>query len=252
MRMPGPVRNQVLGQNLPIDTGRYRLTADIGYGPELQKATGQVFEYRTSYSDFPGIDPPSEEPLDWPVIVTDGLDHRNYRGWNWNYDPADEPSLYQLLNQSGLLEEGKKAGLDFFVLNFDQSAGYIQSNAFLLVKLIQHINSLNPQNEIVIVGPSMGGVVSRYALTYMEANDIPHNTRLFISYDAPQQGANIPLGLQWWVWFFSQKHSGLTFWKGGYPDPRVVDNLELLNSPAPRQLLVYYHGIQFKQQCIPP
>jgi hypothetical protein len=39
----------------------------------------------------------------------------------------------------------------------------------------------------------------------MEANNISHNTRLFISVDAPQRGANIPLGAQWFVQFFAQK-----------------------------------------------
>jgi triacylglycerol esterase/lipase EstA (alpha/beta hydrolase family) len=173
----------------PEPTKQFRLKADNS------EATGEVFVYTT--------DP--DGPIDWPVIITDGLDHNNYRGWNSNNDPTGGRSLYELLNQSDLLEDGKNAGLDFFVLNFDQGAGYIQRNAFLLVKLIQHVNSLNPQHEVVVVGPSMGGVVSRYALAYMEANNISHNTRLFISVDAPQRGANIPLGAQWFVQFFAQK-----------------------------------------------
>ena len=42
----------------------------------------------------------------------------------------------------------------------------------------------------------MGGQISRYALAYMEANNIEHNTRLWVSIDSPHLGANIPIGLQ--------------------------------------------------------
>ncbi len=42
----------------------------------------------------------------------------------------------------------------------------------------------------------MGGQISRYALAYMEKENIPHNTRLWVSVDSPHLGANIPIGLQ--------------------------------------------------------
>ena len=48
----------------------------------------------------------------------------------------------------------------------------------------------------MIVGPSMGGQMSRYALAYMEKHNIPHNTRLWVSIDSPHLGANIPIGIQ--------------------------------------------------------
>ena len=54
----------------------------------------------------------------------------------------------------------------------DGGADYIERNAFLLVKLIQSVNDSlrnNGSNEkLVLVGPSMGGLISRYALAYME------------------------------------------------------------------------------------
>ncbi|PIY07521.1 MAG: hypothetical protein COZ18_17025 [Flexibacter sp. CG_4_10_14_3_um_filter_32_15] len=41
----------------------------------------------------------------------------------------------------------------------------------------------------------MGGVISRYALADMEQRGIDHDTYLYVSHDAPHQGANIPLGI---------------------------------------------------------
>jgi len=71
----------------------------------------------------------------------------------------------------------------------------------ILVKLIQQTKSkMSDQNEkITIIGPSMGGLIARYALAYMEKNVAitgSHNCKLYISQDAPHLGANIPIGIQ--------------------------------------------------------
>jgi hypothetical protein len=75
----------------------------------------------------------------------------------------------------------------------------------------------------------MGGLVSRYALAYMETNGLPHSVRTFLSFDTPHRGANIPLGIQYWVKFFS----------GQSADAAVF--LGLLDRPAARQMLVYHY-----------
>ena len=80
----------------------------------------------------------------------------------------------------------------------DGGADFIQRNAFILVKLINEINSMKVGSEQnVIIGPSMGGLISRYALRYMEQNTLDHDTRLYLSFDSPHLGANVPIGLQY-------------------------------------------------------
>lgn len=97
----------------------------------------------------------------------------------------------------------------------DGGADYMERNAFVLIKLIQQLNQeLRVQNsteKITLIGPSMGGLISRYALAYMEKrlaenpNDLQWqqqwdaNVKLWISFDAPHLGANIPIGDQWMV-----------------------------------------------------
>lgn len=82
----------------------------------------------------------------------------------------------------------------------DGGADYIERNAMAYVKLITRVNNIVAQNgstdKIAMIGPSMGGQISRYALAYMEKNNIPHNVRLWVSVDSPHLGANIPLGDQ--------------------------------------------------------
>jgi hypothetical protein len=54
----------------------------------------------------------------------------------------------------------------------DAGADYIQRNAFTAVTVIETLNQQLQQNgsneELVVVGPSMGGLITRYALRYME------------------------------------------------------------------------------------
>lgn len=79
-------------------------------------------------------------------------------------------------------------------------ADYIERNGLTLVTLIKNLNEQLAKNgsieKLAIVGPSMGGQTSRYALAYFEKNGENHNTRLWISVDSPHLGANIPLGDQ--------------------------------------------------------
>jgi hypothetical protein len=54
----------------------------------------------------------------------------------------------------------------------DGGTDYMERNAFILVKLIQEVNATLQTNgsteKLVVIRPSMGGQISRYALAYME------------------------------------------------------------------------------------
>ena len=154
-----------------------------------------------------------------PIIIMNGFDPENEK----DYD-----EIYDLMNRQNFAECLHTNGYDLIILVFSAGGTYIERNAYVLKGLIENINARKTtQNQLVIVGPSMGGLISRYALAYMEKNNINHDTRLFVSFDSPQNGANIPLGVQYWFQFFSSMNSTV---KGKY------DNL--LCSPAARQMLV--------------
>lgn len=130
-----------------------------------------------------------------PIIFVEGFDIDN----NMN---ADE--LYSAIRRQNLADSLKAYGYDLIIMNFSNARQSIKINASLLVKLINVVNEIKiTDNENIIIGASMGGLVSRYALAYMEKSHENHETRLFVSFDSPQKGANIPLGVQYWLNFFS-------------------------------------------------
>lgn len=89
---------------------------------------------------------------------------------------------------------------DIVYVNWRNGVDYLQRNAYALETAIEWVNaqkaSIGSMEKNVLIGQSMGGVVGRYALRDMEEKGLNHDTRLFVSHDAPQQGANIPIGVQ--------------------------------------------------------
>ncbi|MGE3802028.1 MAG: T9SS type A sorting domain-containing protein [Candidatus Kapaibacterium sp.] len=86
-------------------------------------------------------------------------------------------------------------GYDVIIVDYDKGADYIQRNAYLFEKMIKEINNRKTGDEkMVIMGESMGGLVARYALADMEKNrNEDPETRLYISFDSPHQGAYTPI-----------------------------------------------------------
>lgn len=111
-----------------------------------------------------------------------------------------------------------------------------------LVKLIQDVNTELARNgsaeQLLVVGPSMGGLISRYALTYMEKKQRENpgvaawnlRTKLWISFDAPHLGANIPVGDQYFIKFYASANEG------------AEEGRQKLDSPAAQQMLVHHYS----------
>jgi hypothetical protein len=78
---------------------------------------------------------------------------------------------------------------------------------------------------------STGGLVGRYALTWMERNLIEHDVVLYISLDTPHWGASISLGNQYFIRFASKEIA---------PVRRLLENV--IYSPAAKQLLFYHES----------
>lgn len=156
-----------------------------------------------------------------PVVVIEGFDLDNSMSWD---------ELYELLNREQLLETLRADGYDAVVLDFDDATDYLQRNSFVVTALIEEVRArIAPGKTIALAGASMGGLIGRYALAYMESNDLEHTVRTFVSFDSPQSGADIPLGIQYWLWFFADQSVDAAAW------------LAALDSPAARQLLLYHH-----------
>ncbi|MBN1884341.1 MAG: hypothetical protein JW876_02295 [Candidatus Krumholzibacteriota bacterium] len=156
-----------------------------------------------------------------PVIVVEGFDIDNSMGWE---------ELYDLLAQENLIERARAEGFDLVVLDFADATDYIQRNALVVAELVGQVQAaIPPSRDLALIGASMGGLAGRYALAWMETAGSGHRVRTFISFDAPHRGADIPLGLQYWVSFFSVESA------------EAAELLAGLDSPAARQLLLCHH-----------
>lgn len=194
---------------VPPPTETWPLAATVPYGGAV--ATGEAFVYLAD----------GHAAVTDPVVVVEGFDIDNSMGWD---------ELYLLLNQENMLEDLRADGRDAVVLNFTESTDYIQRNAFVLTELLGRLQSaIAPDRDLVVIGASMGGLVGRYALAWLESQGAPARVRSFISFDAPHGGANIPLGVQYWLDFFQDQAADAAYLLGR------------LDTPAARQMLLYHH-----------
>lgn len=167
------------------------------------------------------------------VIYVEGIDLLDFipganRGIN---------KIYEEMIQREDIVELRNQGYNFVVVDWKNSRIDLRFNALYLVNLIEHLKcDMTDDEQFVVIGESMGGLVTRFALKYMEtdeyhANDVSpffvdewdennivyllthpeiydllswerchrdkmHNSRLMITLDAPHQGANIPISVQ--------------------------------------------------------
>ncbi|PHR69654.1 MAG: hypothetical protein COA67_09595 [Lutibacter sp.] len=188
-------------------------------------------EYRIFYhKDSNGA---YERRLLKPIVIIDGFDPGDLRkiqdvdNNNPNISDEDHDSIEEMMEyvdsenrRHYIIEELRKpenGGYDVIIINhpnytrgaktINGGADYIERNGRAHASFYKELNATILANgsseELVIVGPSMGGQVSRYALAYMEqkyeeTNDVQwqHHVRLWVSIDSPHLGANVPLGTQ--------------------------------------------------------
>ncbi|MCB0733184.1 MAG: T9SS type A sorting domain-containing protein [Bacteroidetes bacterium] len=255
------------------DGFRYIVESDIPYKGMLEeKATTSLADAHIYYHKSPGNDC----KIIKPAIIVDGfdpLDRRDFEDIRNTVNYVDFNTV-----EKNLVYDLQNKGYDVIILNFpilgsdaiqgraeikqykddgsfdrfvnkagrDGGADYIQRNAFLTVKLIQMVNQMLADNEsdeeLVVIGPSMGGLITRYALAYMEKQhalgvpNMDHNTRLWLSFDSPHNGANIPLSTQLFVDY-----------EGGFFGNQEVAQMfgTRLRSVAARQMLHCYFDAIF-------
>ncbi len=215
--------NAVYPESQAVET----ITATIAYqGYDETQAYFGEGEYEIFLDNVDGV-------LDKPIIVLDGFDPG---------DSRDISGLYASLSFDGdnLADILRDEGYDIVVLNaplyttdgknIDGGGDYIQRNAMVLIALIEQLNATKVgDNKLVVLGPSMGGLIARYGLAYMENNGLDSQTRLYLSFDSPHRGANIPISLQYLINYFAEQVGDATA-------QQVV--AQLLNSPAAKEMLV--------------
>jgi hypothetical protein len=198
---------RALATPTPDDT--MHVTASIPYNGAY--GTGDAYVYLA----------PGHTALQNPIVVSEGFDDDNSMNWD---------ELYALLNQQNLLEDLRAEGFDAVVMNFTDATVAIEQNGFVIEELLREVqDAIAPTTTVALIGPSMGALCTRYALAYMETHSIPHRVRTWISFDGPHAGADIPLGLQYWIDFFASQSTDAAAFQA------------ILNRPAAREMLLYHY-----------
>tara|TARA_R110002073_G_scaffold161723_3_gene317376 strand:+ start:24836 stop:28015 length:3180 start_codon:yes stop_codon:yes gene_type:complete len=206
------------------------------------------------------IDDANCDGIKKPLIVAEGFDVGSI------FTPENPEGLFDygdfrtFLSFSGTelrnLIYNSNKDYDIIYIDWGNGVDYMQRNAYALEAVITYVNQQKANNnsteENVVLGQSMGGIIARWALADMEENSIDHDTRLFISHDAPQQGANMPVSLQ-----FLYRHINNQFIQAGntllgnaitipiLDDLGASTYLSLLDAPASRQLLKNFSTLNY-------
>jgi pimeloyl-ACP methyl ester carboxylesterase len=212
---------------------------DVPRDPSNYEAKGRVYvKYGLNKA---GI---KDEILDRPVIFVEGFDsgsddygNQTWSGFSTGYFAAgDNPDLLpQLRFLPRMMDSLNVHGYDVLIVDFKSGVDDLRNNGAFVIRLIQWVNEkleeVGSDEQLVVAGASMGGVIARYALLKLEGAECCHNTRFYATLDSPHRGANIPVGLQLFIRNL------------GYKLPIEMSRKQyeqVLRSPAATQLLQYH------------
>lgn len=121
--------------------------------------------------------------------------------------PVSMQKYFDQFNYSDVITELADKGYDVIFIKLKPGNESLELAAQALAEFIQFINNVKKVDfpdedwENVLMGYSMGGQISRYCLKKMEKDHMEsgaphHHTRLYIPFDSPHLGANIPMSTQ--------------------------------------------------------
>ena len=196
-----------------------------------------------------------------PLIVAEGFDPgiilspesangmNTYRSFANSVNKANLLEFEQLITGSTIETTGDQE-YDIIYVNWDNGVDYLQRNAYALEEVIKWVNeqkaAAGSTEQNVVLGQSMGGVIARYALADMEENSLVHDTRLFVSHDAPQQGANIPVAAQYMFRHLTSLYNEFSTPFGIEAVSIPLLENSLLDQPATKQMIKNWVATNFE------
>ncbi len=255
----GTVLRTRLKVNIKNGTGGVPPKANPGCSEVCQKITAtRAYKGKKGSATLQVIYGSSDCRMRNPLIIAEGLDtglqaesgsigDTDYEIFRRSIENSNSTELRNLITRNTAFD------YDVIYVNWDNGTDYLQRNAFVLEEVIKWVNSQKVTGSTtsnVIIGQSMGGLITRYALKDMENRGEDHQTSLYVSHDAPHQGAHIPLSVQYMTRhlidrFISTPLSGfqIDITEGG---ASVEDLRALLDAPAVRQLVFNYVNGRFE------
>jgi len=85
---------------------------------------------------------------------------------------------------------------DIVYVDFEESKLAVEENAETLLQVLQWIQQQSPEHATTVVGASLGGLITRYALLQAEQQGCCVGVGAYATFDSPHRGAFIPVGIQ--------------------------------------------------------
>ena len=175
-----------------LSSGKIQTRATGILADDTFSVTGQPYHGITTTADISVKFAPGNfsGKIRKPLIYVEGFDPREL-----NPNGQGAISFYDIYPQWSNFVYNN--GYDFIYVDWQDAGEYIQANAYTLIEVIKNINTKTDALSVpaVVIGHSMGGLVSRYALKTMENHHQEHHVGTYVSFDSPHMGANIPLGV---------------------------------------------------------
>ncbi|HVX40198.1 MAG TPA: hypothetical protein VHB25_11545 [Gemmatimonadaceae bacterium] len=140
-----------------------------------------------------------------PVILVEGF-------------PANYPweVIERYIQKGDFARKLADQGHDLVLVRFPSGPARLQNNAYALVEVIREVLKRREGNDPLIVGGfSMGGLLARYALAYMEHEHRRdptrmehHQARVLFTVDTPHEGANVPVSAQALAQYYASMGAG--------------------------------------------
>ena len=157
--------------------------------------------------------------------------------------------MYDLLNQGGLADGLRARGHDLVVVHYDAGTDPIQRSARVVMACVAECRGRGAP-PFVVGGVSMGGLVARYALAWMERYGVPHGAHTFLTIDTPHLGAYTAAGDQWLAQFLAPVSPLAATLAAALGTPanqqfvmRVVQGARVARSPLRDALLAELHAL---------
>ena len=85
---------------------------------------------------------------------------------------------------------------DIVYVDFKESKLAVEENAETLLRVLQWIQQQGPEHATTVIGASLGGLITRYALIQAEEQSCCVGVGAYATFDSPHRGAFIPVGIQ--------------------------------------------------------
>ena len=170
-----------------------------GYYKRTINSTIQYLGYNASATIYIRY-APGGTTIRKPLIVAEGFDDGIILKPDQEAGSNNIQQFIDKINFSGSGLQTETDTFDIIYVDWNNGVTFLQRNAYVLEEVIKWVNAqkalAGSTTQNVVLGQSMGGLIARYALKDMEDRGENHDTRLYVSHDAPHLGSNTPVSVQ--------------------------------------------------------